>query len=361
MKSVDTLIIGGGLSGIYAASLLSKSRIDFLLLEARERLGGRILCPEHEGFFSDLGPSWYWPEIHPNMARLIHDLGLVGYRQFEEGLGRFQFMTGDVRTVRGYAMEPLSWRLSGGMTVLVQKLVEGLPQGSIRLAHPVCAIEKRDDGALVSVGDLDQEPRARFHARRVILALPPRLAAASILFHPDLSHPLTQAMLRIGTWMAGHAKFCALYDEPFWRKQGLSGQAFSERGPLGEIHDASNHNEGPYGFTGFMGIPAVQRSQTASLSEAILSQLAMLFGEPATHPTAFFYKDWAQERFTATRFDQPPMVEHPLYHPPAGRTSMWDGIVHFAGTETAERNGGYLEGALTAAERAVKGIEEGRG
>ena len=193
----------------------------------------------------------------------------------------------------------------------------------------------------------------------MILALPPRLAAASILFHPDLSHSMTQAMLRIGTWMAGQAKFCALYEEPFWREYGLSGQAFSERGPLGEIHDASNHEGGPYGLTGFVGLPAVQRSQLGPLSDAILSQLAMLFGEPAAHPTAVFYKDWAQERFTATQFDQPPMVEHPLYHPPEGRTSLWDGIVHFAGTETAEQHGGYLEGALTSAERAVRGATGG--
>ena len=67
----------------------------------------------------------------------------------------------------------------------------------------------------------------------------------------------------------------------------------------------------------------------------------------------FFYQDWACERFTATQFDQPPMVEHPLYHPPAGKTSIWGGIIHFAGTETADQQRGYLEGALTSAERAV--------
>ena len=63
--------------------------------------------------------------------------------------------------------------------------------------------------------------------------------------------------------------------------------------------------------------------------------------------------DWARERFTATRFDEPPMYEHPFYQPPAGRTSIWDGTIHFAGTETADQHGGYLEGALSAAERAV--------
>ncbi|MCD6291919.1 MAG: NAD(P)/FAD-dependent oxidoreductase, partial [Deltaproteobacteria bacterium] len=102
-ETIETLIIGGGLSGIYAAYLLSRHDQSCIVLEARERLGGRILSPEHQGFFSDLGPSWYWPDIHPKMARLIQTLGLKGYRQFEEGLGRFQNTNGAVQSVSGYA------------------------------------------------------------------------------------------------------------------------------------------------------------------------------------------------------------------------------------------------------------------
>ncbi|MBW2604677.1 MAG: FAD-dependent oxidoreductase [Deltaproteobacteria bacterium] len=352
-ETVDTLIIGGGLSGIYAAYLLSQKNKPFVLLEARDRAGGRILSPEHRGFFSDLGPSWYWPAINPKMTQLIQSLGLKGYRQFEEGMGRFQSPSGAVRTVSGYAMEPLSWRLSGGMMALITKLREDIPENAVRLNHPVCKIEKKVAGVLVSVGELEKEPWIRFTASKVILALPPRLAAATILFDPDLSHNLTQAMLKIGTWMAGQAKFCALYEEPFWRQAGLSGQAFSQSGPMGEIHDGSNNSRAPYGLTGFVGIPAVQRNHQQLLTEAILSQLEIIYGKPAAQPTTLFYQDWARERFTATQFDQPPMYEHPLYQPPAGRTSIWDGTIHFAGTETANQHGGYLEGALTAAERAV--------
>ena len=353
-ETIDTLIIGGGLSGIYAAYLLAQKNQSFVVLEARERLGGRILSPEHQGFFSDLGPSWYWPSIHPKMAQLIQTLGLKGYRQFEEGLGRFQSPNGAVQTVRGYATEPLSWRLAGGMMALITKLCEEIPENTIRLNHPVCNIEKKGASVLVSVGELEKEPWIQFSAKRVILALPPRLAATTILFNPDLPHSLTQAMLKIGTWMAGHAKFYALYEEPFWRQSGLSGQAFSQRGPMGELHDGSNNEQGPYGLTGFAGIPAVQRHNQQLLTEAILSQLALIYGKAAAQPTTFFYKDWAREQFTATRLDQPPMYEHPLYHPPAGQTSFWNNIIQFAGTETATKHGGYLEGALTAAARAVR-------
>jgi monoamine oxidase len=81
-EEVDTIIIGGGLSGIYAAFLLAAKKKSFVLLEARSRVGGRILCPEHKGFFTDLGPSWYWPMINPKVNALIQTLGLKGYPQF---------------------------------------------------------------------------------------------------------------------------------------------------------------------------------------------------------------------------------------------------------------------------------------
>ncbi len=356
IQTCDTLIVGGGLSGIYAACLLTQKKASFIVLEARERIGGRILCPEHRGFYADLGPSWYWPSIHPKLAQLIQTLGLEGFREFEEGLGRFQRFDGAVQTVRGYATDPPSFRLCGGMAALIKTLCRRIDGNAILLNHPVCHIEKISSGALVSVGQLEKDPWVQFRARHVILALPPRLAAATILFTPELSYGLTQAMLKIGTWMAGQAKFSAFYEEPFWRQMGLSGQAFSERGPLSEIHDGSNNGAGPYGLTGFVGIPAVQRNQEPRLTEAILAQLALIFGRPAAQPTAFFYQDWAREPFTATEFDQPPMYEHPLYHPPAGKAAIWDGTILFAGTETAMQHGGYLEGALVAAERAAMAI-----
>ena len=354
-EHVETIIIGAGLSGIYAASLMAGQNRSCLVLEARNRIGGRIRCQAHAGYHCDLGPSWYWPDIHPTMVHLIESLGLTGYPQFEQGLGRYQRHGGAVHTVRGYGSQPASWRIEGGMRALLEGLERRLPQETIRLNHPVCGIERHTDGVRVTVGEIEKRPRAEFLTRQVVIALPPRLTAATILFTPDLPEDLTQAMLKTGTWMAGQAKFYALYRAPFWREAGLSGQAFSEHGPLGEIHDGSNRNVAtPYGLTGFVGIPAVQRQQYTHLNTAIRDQLAALFGPPAADPLELWVQDWAREPFTATPYDQPPMVTHPVYHPPAGRSAIWDGAVHFAGTETADLHGGYLEGALRAAARAVR-------
>jgi monoamine oxidase len=358
MEDTDILIIGGGLSGLYAAYLLSQQKKSFTLLEARSRVGGRILSTEYKGYFSDMGPSWYWPEINPKWVRLAQTLGLEGHRQFENGLGRFQYMDGSVASVRGYTTMPASWRISGGMGSMVKKLLKYIPEQAIRLHHPVCEIKQESSGAMVSVGELEKEIRVRFKARKIILALPPRLAAATILFTPDLSFQLTQAMLGTATWMAGQAKFYALYEDPFWRQYGFSGQAFSQKGPLSEIHDgSSNKSRGPYGLTGFVSIPAAQRHSEQKLIEAILFQLSSIFGKPAGQPLSFHYQDWAREPYTATQFDQPPMREHPDYHPPAGQTAIWDGTLHFAGSETADQHGGYLEGALSSGERAVTNLQ----
>jgi monoamine oxidase len=89
--STKVVIIGGGLAGIYTAWRLQQSGIDFQLIEARDRLGGRILgetCatseqPE-EAF--DLGPSWIWLDFQPNIIQLLHSLDLKIFEQYSKGM-----------------------------------------------------------------------------------------------------------------------------------------------------------------------------------------------------------------------------------------------------------------------------------
>ncbi len=355
-KEVDTIIIGGGLSGLYAAALLAEKKQSLVLLEARARLGGRILSPSYKGFYTDLGPSWYWPMVNPRITALIQKLGLVGYPQYETGLGRFQGKDGGVETIAGYPMNPSGWRLEGGMMSLINSLCNQIPDHVIRLNHPVCEVRRKDSGVEVIVGALDHAPLCRFAASRLILALPPRLAASSVLFTPDLPFDLAQAMLRASTWMAGHAKFFALYDHADWRELHLSGQGFSLCGPLGEVHDGSNKTDTPYGLTGFLSLPALRCKNEGGILQAMMVQLGLLYGGAAGNPVKVFYRDWAKEAFTATEYDQRSAHNHPEFHPPGGKKSFWDGCVHFAGTETADEFGGYLEGALASGARAAKAV-----
>jgi monoamine oxidase len=154
--------------------------------------------------------------------------------------------------------------------------------------------------------------------------------------------------------MAGQAKLVATYPEPFWRRDGLSGTAMSQRGPLVEIHDASGPDGAMAALFGFVGYPAKARRQLGreALVDTSVRQLARLFGEAAATPQAAYVQDWADEAATATAADALPQGNHPDYRPvePPGR---WHDRLRLAGSECSPVLGGYIEGALAAAAIAV--------
>src|SRR3546814_6897426 len=101
VKSARIAIIGGGLSGLYAAALLEERGIkDYVVLEARETFGGRIISvPDVSGpgwdkvggrlvtGSFDLGATWFWPEEQPELQRLVDRLGLQTVRSEERRVG----------------------------------------------------------------------------------------------------------------------------------------------------------------------------------------------------------------------------------------------------------------------------------
>jgi monoamine oxidase len=48
-KTIPVIVIGAGISGIAASSLLSKNGIKHIILESRDRIGGRILAADFNG------------------------------------------------------------------------------------------------------------------------------------------------------------------------------------------------------------------------------------------------------------------------------------------------------------------------
>lgn len=190
-------------------------------------------------------------------------------------------------------------------------------------------------------------------SRNVVLALPPRLAASTIDLGEVVPRATLEMMAAIPTWMAGHAKVVALYERPFWRERGLSGDAMSRRGPLMEIHDASPSEGGPYALFGFVGVPAQGRIDERGLRNECTQQLVRLFGPQAGEPVELILKDWAQDGLTAAPLDRTPLTYHPAYGLPKALSSICDGRLILGSTETASQFGGYLEGALEAAERCI--------
>lgn len=360
MKIHDCVIIGAGLGGLRTAALLAAAGRDTLILEAAGRLGGRILSVDSgvssvSGRF-DMGPAWFWPEIHPRMRRLVTDLGLNAYEQ--QATGEMLLERSTLRPpqrVPTFTQEPASFRISGGMAAVVEKLAAQLSQEKIELGHRVKRVESDTDTVVVHSESADGIVSTH-RCRRLIIAIPPRLAAETIVFSPELPLHLERAMRQTSTWMAGQAKYVAVYQRPFWHDFGLSGAARSAVGPLAEIHDASIP-DGPAALFGFVGLSAAQRHSAGLAWEAAaLAQLVRLFGPAAGSPLAVHVQDWAQSPLTATAQDWPPLAAHPRYGALPESGSVWRDHLVWAGTETAPDHGGYLEGALEAAERAADAL-----
>ncbi len=348
----QTLIIGGGLSGLALAARLSAEEQDFLLVEARERWGGRILSEQCNAGAFDLGPSWFWPG-QPRIAALIDRLGLTRFEQFYQGELLYEDERGHVQRGRGFASMQGSWRLQGGLAAVIDKLLLEIPSDKRICATPINALRKKSDGVAAQT-----VAGAQIMAKKVVLALPPRIAA-QFSYKPVLPTDALTAMEGIATWMAGQAKVVTVFDRPFWRDNGLSGDAMSRVGPMVECHDASPSEGGPYAIFGFIGIPPDLRRDTAALREQVRMQLVRLFGPEAQNQKRLYIKDWAVDPFTATYLDQRTVYAHPDYGLPRALSGLWDNALIFAGTEVAPTFGGFLEGALEAADQAYTALTTG--
>lgn len=343
----QTLIIGGGLSGLSLAYRLAQAGHDYHLVEAHTELGGRIKSLDVDGARFDLGPSWVWPG-QDRVAQLASDLNLQLFEQWSAGEQLFEQQTGEVMRNAGFMSMAGSLRITGGTAALTDALAVRLDPERLQTGQPVIAI---DDSAAAKL-----DSGETITADRIVLCIPPRLIA-NMKVTPALPESALTALQAIPTWMGAHAKFVAVYCTPFWRDDTLSGDASSRRGPLAEIHDASPR-DGSFGaLFGFMGLPADVRAQAGSaLENAAIEQLANLFGPKARAPIATALEDWSHAQFTATKADATPPPGHPPYTMPSALRDLWNGKLMLAVTEMAPDNGGLIEGALAASERAAAQI-----
>ena len=346
VSSVQTLIVGGGLSGLAISEVLETQGHDYMLVEARNRFGGRIKTEYHGLGYFDMGPAWFWPG-QPRILSLIDRFGLKKFDQFSKGSLIFEDSTGQVERERGISSMEGAWRLKGGLAELIKTLSDLVPKTKKCLNAKVTALVKTDKSITVSLGNGEE-----IVAEQVILALPPRVAT-QINFLPTLPLMAIHSMNNVATWMAGQAKALAVYDKPFWREDGLSGDAMSRVGPMVEMHDASPETGGPYALSGFLGIPPQGRLDKQLLERNVLSQLGRLFGAEAKNPLKIYIKDWAFDSYTSIDADKKPLYSHPKYGMPAEIIGLWDKKLYFAGTEVATQFGGYIEGALEAAESTL--------
>lgn len=348
---MDVVVIGAGLSGLTAAVTLQGKGADVQVLEAGPQIGGRIRAlrdPDSGRVLADLGPTWVWPKCQPVAARWMQKLGVDTFEQFNEGNA----------VITGYGPGPLHQPLPGqdgmvrpvgGPTALIDALAGQLGIDRVRTSAPVTGVIEDGSGRIA----VHLASGEGITARRVILSIPLRVAAAT-LYLPWAPPSLTEAMRRTPTWMSTTAKAVAVYDRPFWRDSGLSGRIASRHGPLVEAHDHSGAAGSPAAIFGFVGWPPEQRrNDPDGLRRAILTQLVECLGKPAGDPLSFKIEDWAMNPDIVTELDLSQLPHHPGVGPNLLRQPFLDGRIRFAVSEVAERSPGLIEGAFDIGEAAA--------
>jgi monoamine oxidase len=239
-------------------------------------------------------------------------------------------------------------RFVGGSQLVSIRIAEALGGDDVvHLSTPVTGIEHDEHRVTVTAGT-----GLTATGKEVIVALPPTLTGRIAYYPPLPGHrdQLTQRMPQ-----GSVIKCMAIYDRPFWRDKGLSGQATSDTGPAKIVFDNSPPDGSPGVLLGFLEgerARVIGRLPAEERREAVLGGLARLFGPEASKPAGFVERSWAEEEWTRGCYG--------CYMPPGAWTSFGDalrapiGPIHWAGAETATVWNGYMDGAVQSGERAAR-------
>jgi monoamine oxidase len=441
----DVCVIGAGYAGLTAARRLTQSGKSVVVLEARDRVGGRIWThPLPDGTPVDRGGAWLGPK-HDRIFGLASEVGVSTYKTWVKGAhllidhGRARRYTGLIPKISPLAIITLAlaqarlnrmarqlpvdapwsarraddwdsrsvaWWLerSGVRTQIAQELFEmavrGLMTGdlsetsllhllflvrghgsintlfsiengaqenmvdggagaiaqrvadelgdAVRLEAPVRSIAQRADRVVVDSANVSV---AASHA---IVTIPPALVL-DIEFDPVL--PDDRATLYRNDVAGPETKTLVVYDEPFWRYDGFSGQS-AEPGTASEVTlDASPAAGRPGVMGSFTFGPVAARVDELGPDErhkTVLDALTTRFGPRAAFPSDYIETSWWEEPWTrgCSMAHLPPgfLTRYgPLLSQPFGR-------VHWAGTETSTTSHGAIDGAVRSGERAAAEI-----
>jgi monoamine oxidase len=446
-RDADLAVIGAGLAGLAAARLAAAAGASVVVVEARDRVGGRILNEDiGGGHVVEVGGQWIGP-TQDRLAALASELGVATFPTYGDGQNVIEY-GGRLRRYRGTiprinplvlidveraqrrlnrlsrtvpldapweapnaaaldAQTAATWmkrnvatkagrmllelgieavwaaqpedmsllhvlfyihsggslqmlfdteggaqqdRFVGGSQRIAILMAEQLGRDNLLLGAPVRRIRMGDHGVTVEADG------AVVRARRAIVALAPTLAGR-IAYDPALPgfrDQLTQRM-PLGTV----AKCMAIYDEPFWRADGLSGQGTSDTGPVKLTFDNSPPDGSPGVLLGFLEGRQARELGRLRLEErraAVIDCFARLFGPKAGTPAAYVERLWAEEEWSRGCYGCHMPTGAWTNYGPAMREPI--GPLHWAGAEYATVWNGYMDGAVRSGEASASAVLE---
>lgn len=344
---MHVVILGAGLSGLTTAMQLQSRGISSTVLEARERVGGRIWTRTLEGgAHAEAGATWFTAG-HTQLISLLNTLGLEYFAQHTAGISLVAApMDGTIEQFVAPADGPGSFRIKGGSQALIAALRGRLRDVQIHTAMPVASLAFAEGSWKLHTKD-----NQTFEADIVVTTLPPRLLLHSLELTPALPTQWQEIASQTQTWMGRAGKFYVAYSQPFWRKRGFSGMAFSHGGVIPEMYDHASAAEDTFALKGFLSPGACQLS-FAARREAVQDQLAAYFGPEARQWLAYGDTLWGEDPFTNVAH-LPELMPHQNNGHPVFRQPLFDGRLIISGSETAAMYAGYMEGAVRAGIRAA--------
>lgn len=346
--SPQIVIVGAGLSGLTIAYLLQKSGYPSTILEARNRLGGRIhTLRKNDEAPVELGATWFGNQ-HRDLIELMQELGVERAKQLTGGDLFYEMNPmSPPQLVRLPPGNDDTFRLKFGTDSLINTLAEKLGGDSfVKTGTVVKGISKSSGKIILFTSEGNME------ADIVISTLPPKLFVDTISVEPALPKEFGQIASSTQTWMADSIKVGFTYSRPFWRDTGLSGTIMSNVGPITEMYDHSSFTEKAYALKGFMA-GAYHSVSAERRRNAALQQLRKFYGKEAADPLSYVEQVWRQEPFTFSKYADNVIPHqnngHEIYLKP-----HMDGRLWFAGAETSAISPGYMDGAVRSAQRVVK-------
>lgn len=102
---IDVIVVGAGLAGLQTAVSLHQAGLSILILEARDRIGGKTLSRGFDGAVSDLGAAWINSTNQSKMFALAKKFELETIKQNTLGDVVMHDLDGSVHTF-GYGEIP---------------------------------------------------------------------------------------------------------------------------------------------------------------------------------------------------------------------------------------------------------------